>query len=174
MNLIIVHLILNIIKDFDNYYLIREVKAEENLDLKTIARKLDGYSGADITNVCRDASMMSMRKKIAGLKPMEIRNLAKEELDLPVTKDVSCSLLGIIFITLHYSKSWPYHAYRILSKIEKIFSAWIEKTFNPLVWKVSKDTFHTQVIVHDGEAPGFIISVQEITIANTIITFAFG
>ena len=105
LNLIIVHLILNIIKDFDNYYLIREVKAEENLDLKTIARKLDGYSGADITNVCRDASMMSMRKKIAGLKPMEIRNLAKEELDLPVTKDVSCSLLGIIFITLHYSKS---------------------------------------------------------------------
>ena len=48
--------------------------------------KLGGYSGADITNVCRDASMMSMRRKIAGLKPSEIRNLDKDELDLPVTK----------------------------------------------------------------------------------------
>lgn len=33
----------------------------------------------------RDASMMSMRKKIAGLKPDQIRQLPKEELDLPVS-----------------------------------------------------------------------------------------
>ena len=52
--------------------------------MTSIARKLGGYSGADITNVCRDASMMSMRRKIAGLKPSEIRNLDKNELDLPV------------------------------------------------------------------------------------------
>ena len=51
-----------------------------------IHRRLGGYSGADITNVCRDASMMSMRRKIAGLKPSEIKNLNKNELDLPVTK----------------------------------------------------------------------------------------
>lgn len=50
------------------------------------SRKLSGYSGADITNVCRDASMMSMRRKIAGLRPSEIRNLDRDELDLPVTK----------------------------------------------------------------------------------------
>ena len=43
-------------------------------------------SGAGITNVCRDASMMSMRRKIAGLKPSEIRNLGRDELDMPVTK----------------------------------------------------------------------------------------
>ena len=66
---------------------LREVKTVEGLDLKNIARKLEGYSGADITNVCRDASMMSMRRKIAGLKPSEIRNLGREELDLPVTKE---------------------------------------------------------------------------------------
>lgn len=34
----------------------------------------------------RDASMMSMRRKIAGLTPDEIRALPKEELDLPVTQ----------------------------------------------------------------------------------------
>ena len=62
------------------------MKVEEDLDLRSISRKLEGYSGADITNVCRDASMMSMRRKIAGLKPSEIKNLARAELDLPVTK----------------------------------------------------------------------------------------
>lgn len=34
---------------------------------------------------CRDASMMLMRKKIAGLRPDQIRQLPKEELDLPVS-----------------------------------------------------------------------------------------
>ena len=68
---------------------LKEVKVEDGLDLRSIGRKLDGYSGADITNVCRDASMMSMRRKIAGLKPSEIKNLAKDELDMPVTKQVN-------------------------------------------------------------------------------------
>jgi katanin p60 ATPase-containing subunit A1 len=65
---------------------LKEVKVVEEVDLTFIASRLGGYSGADITNVCRDASMMSMRRKIAGLKPSEIRNLDREELDLPVTK----------------------------------------------------------------------------------------
>merc|ERR1712071_657285 len=63
----------------------REVKVAEDVDFNAIAELLDGYSGADITNVCRDASMMSMRRKIAGLRPDQIRQLPKEELDLPVT-----------------------------------------------------------------------------------------
>ncbi|XP_045487055.1 katanin p60 ATPase-containing subunit A-like 1 [Pieris rapae] len=65
---------------------LREVKLDPELDLQAVAKKLDGYSGADITNVCRDASMMSMRRRITGLKPEQIKQLAKEELDLPVTK----------------------------------------------------------------------------------------
>ncbi|XP_076631258.1 katanin p60 isoform X1 [Colletes latitarsis] len=64
---------------------LREVKVDSSVNLAIIAKKLEGYSGADITNVCRDASMMSMRKKIAGLKPDQIRQLPKEELDLPVS-----------------------------------------------------------------------------------------
>ncbi|KAJ8956693.1 hypothetical protein NQ318_014048 [Aromia moschata] len=53
--------------------------------LKINLRELNGFSGADITNVCRDASMMSMRRKICGLRPDQIKQLPKEELDLPVT-----------------------------------------------------------------------------------------
>merc|ERR1719259_224625 len=65
---------------------LKEVKVDEGVDMSLIAKRLGGYSGADITNVCRDASMMSMRRKIAGLRPSEIKNLDKNELDLPVTK----------------------------------------------------------------------------------------
>lgn len=47
------------------------------MNLDEIAEMIDGYSGADITNVCRDAAMMSMRRKIEGLTPMQIKNMAK-------------------------------------------------------------------------------------------------
>ncbi|XP_068156975.1 katanin p60 ATPase-containing subunit A-like 1 isoform X1 [Drosophila tropicalis] len=64
---------------------LREVKIDESVDLTYVANQLKGYSGADITNVCREASMMSMRRKIAGLTPEQIRQLATEEVDLPVS-----------------------------------------------------------------------------------------
>ncbi|XP_011312607.1 katanin p60 ATPase-containing subunit A-like 1 [Fopius arisanus] len=64
---------------------LRDVKVDTSVNHADIARRLEGYSGADITNVCRDASMMSMRRKIAGLRPDQIRQLPKEELDLPVS-----------------------------------------------------------------------------------------
>nr|XP_033804104.1 katanin p60 ATPase-containing subunit A-like 1 [Geotrypetes seraphini]XP_033804105.1 katanin p60 ATPase-containing subunit A-like 1 [Geotrypetes seraphini]XP_033804106.1 katanin p60 ATPase-containing subunit A-like 1 [Geotrypetes seraphini]XP_033804107.1 katanin p60 ATPase-containing subunit A-like 1 [Geotrypetes seraphini] len=64
---------------------LREVDLEPDIDLEVIAEKIDGYSGADITNVCRDASMMAMRRRIQGLSPEEIRALSKEELQMPVT-----------------------------------------------------------------------------------------
>lgn len=66
---------------------LKEVDVSPELDVNAIAAKLDGYSGADITNVCRDASMMAMRRRINGLTPEEIRNLSKEELELPVSAD---------------------------------------------------------------------------------------
>lgn len=64
---------------------LREVEQAAELDVSEIAEEMDGYSGADITNVCRDACMMAMRRKIAGLTPEQIRGLSKDELELPVS-----------------------------------------------------------------------------------------
>merc|ERR1711892_151992 len=48
---------------------LKEVSLAEDVDLDAVAKQLDFYSGADITNVCRDTAMMSMRRAIDGLSP---------------------------------------------------------------------------------------------------------
>ncbi len=65
----------------------KDVPVDSGVNLRDVSRRLVGYSGADVTSVCRDAAMMSMRRRIAGLDPHEIRQLPKEELELPITKD---------------------------------------------------------------------------------------
>lgn len=52
---------------------LRDITLDENVDLEDIANKLDGYSGADITTVCRDTSMMGMRRRIDGLSIEQVR-----------------------------------------------------------------------------------------------------
>lgn len=56
-----------------------------DLDTNLITKELNGYSGSDISNVCRDAAMMSMRRKIMGKTPAEIKQIRREDVDLPVT-----------------------------------------------------------------------------------------
>lgn len=55
------------------------------MDTNIISDKLGGYTAADIANVCRDAAMMSMRRKICGRSPAEIKRIRREDVDLPVT-----------------------------------------------------------------------------------------
>lgn len=64
---------------------LKNLKVEDNIDVDKLAKRLEGYSGADITNVCRNAAMMCVRRKIAGRSAQEIRNIKKEDIDLPVT-----------------------------------------------------------------------------------------
>eukprot|EP00842_Homolaphlyctis_polyrhiza_P000257 jgi/Hompol1/1231/HPOL_003113-RA len=63
------------------------IKIASDVDLEALAEKIDGYSGSDITNICRDASMMSMRKRIRGLTPDQIKSIPKDELEAPATRE---------------------------------------------------------------------------------------
>ncbi|CAF0911926.1 unnamed protein product [Adineta steineri] len=65
---------------------LKEVPLDTNVDLSYIAEKLEGYSGSDITSVCRDAAMMQMRRITENLSMIEIQNIAqnlKDQLLLP-------------------------------------------------------------------------------------------
>jgi len=64
----------------------KNISTDESVKLEELAERSDGYSGADITNVCRDASFMAMRARIKGLTPDQIKKLNQEEINLPVTK----------------------------------------------------------------------------------------
>ncbi|GLH13257.1 Spastin [Gryllus bimaculatus] len=64
---------------------LKTLAVENDIDVSNLAQRLDGYSGADITNVCRNAAMMSVRREIAGRTTEEIKNIKKEDIDLPVT-----------------------------------------------------------------------------------------
>ncbi|XP_018599111.1 katanin p60 ATPase-containing subunit A1 [Scleropages formosus] len=66
---------------------LKELELASDVDLTKIAQQMEGYSGADITNVCRDASLMAMRRRIEGLTPEEIRNLSREEMHMPTTME---------------------------------------------------------------------------------------
>jgi katanin p60 ATPase-containing subunit A1 len=43
---------------------LRNVKLDENLNLDFVVQKTEGFSGADISNVCREAAYMPMRRKL--------------------------------------------------------------------------------------------------------------
>jgi len=61
------------------------VDLDDSFDYRYVANKLRGYTGSDIANVCRDAAMMGMRRKIVGQTPDQIKNIKRADIDLPVT-----------------------------------------------------------------------------------------
>ncbi|XP_076872532.1 katanin p60 ATPase-containing subunit A1 [Brachyhypopomus gauderio] len=66
---------------------LKELDLADDVDVDKIAEQMEGYSGADITNVCRDASLMAMRRRIEGLTPEEIRNISRDEMHMPTTME---------------------------------------------------------------------------------------
>lgn len=45
-----------------------------------MVRRIEGYSGDDLINVCRDVFLNGMRRKIVGKTRDEIKNMFKDEI----------------------------------------------------------------------------------------------
>ena len=76
------------------YINMKGVKVEHNINLDLLVQKTEGYSGADIANVCREASLMQMRRvfnqKGRGLVYSVFKankTFVMNELDAPITQD---------------------------------------------------------------------------------------
>eukprot|EP00095_Tigriopus_kingsejongensis_P011569 snap_masked-scaffold1091_size63258-processed-gene-0.4 protein:Tk11569 transcript:snap_masked-scaffold1091_size63258-processed-gene-0.4-mRNA-1 annotation:"aaa atpase" len=63
------------------------MKVSDETDLDEIADELESYSGADITNLCRDAAMMAMRKAIKNKPLDELKQIKKEDIDKPISQE---------------------------------------------------------------------------------------
>ncbi|CAN6845868.1 unnamed protein product [Brassica oleracea] len=59
---------------------LRTVEVASDVNIEDVAKRTEGYSGDDLTNVCRDASMNGMRRKIAGKTRDEIKNMSKDDI----------------------------------------------------------------------------------------------
>ena len=43
---------------------LKEVTVDQGINFDKIVKTTEGYSGADIANVCREAALMQMRRKL--------------------------------------------------------------------------------------------------------------
>ncbi len=54
---------------------LKDIKMEEKIDWEVLVAKTQGYSGADIANVCREAALMPLRRKLK--EKIDLQELAK-------------------------------------------------------------------------------------------------
>mmetsp|Transcript_59806 Transcript_59806/g.110709 ORF Transcript_59806/g.110709 Transcript_59806/m.110709 type:complete len:622 (+) Transcript_59806:69-1934(+) len=70
---------------------LQTIKKDADVQIDELVRRTEGYSGADVTNVCREAAMMGLRKRMAkarqeGMSIAKMQQM-KDEVDVPVTQD---------------------------------------------------------------------------------------
>ena len=57
---------------------LRDINVTDDVNVGALARQTEGYSGADIHLLCREASMQPMRRLIEGRSPQEIQRMRQE------------------------------------------------------------------------------------------------
>mmetsp|Transcript_2407 Transcript_2407/g.2352 ORF Transcript_2407/g.2352 Transcript_2407/m.2352 type:complete len:237 (+) Transcript_2407:1001-1711(+) len=65
---------------------LKGIKIHEDVNYDQLSKKTKGYSGADISNVCRDATMMPLRRKLleGKININDIATLNQSEIDVPI------------------------------------------------------------------------------------------
>ncbi|KAH7725979.1 ATPaseAAA family protein [Aphelenchoides avenae] len=68
---------------------LQDVKLHDDVDLEQLADQLEGYSGSDITAICRDAAMCPVREYVRTRAKSvdEMRGLTETDLDIPIRRD---------------------------------------------------------------------------------------
>lgn len=70
---------------------LQTVALAEDVAIEEFVSRTEGYSGADVTNVCREAAMMGLRKRMQRARKEGVSvakmQMLKDELDVPVTQD---------------------------------------------------------------------------------------
>jgi len=63
------------------------VKADDSIKWETLLKSTDGYSGADIANVCREAALMPIRKMMLENTNIEEIVAKQSQIDIPITME---------------------------------------------------------------------------------------
>ena len=65
---------------------LKEVEVDSDIDWDLIVKSTEGFSGADMSNICREAAMMPLRRRLkaSGIDVDAIDQLRKE-IDVPVS-----------------------------------------------------------------------------------------
>ena len=70
---------------------LKNIMLSDNVDLDKLIASTDGYSGSDIANVCREAALMPMRRKLlhTGVDIMNLINSPdfRQELEIPIGQE---------------------------------------------------------------------------------------
>lgn len=57
---------------------LKKIEVDKNINYEKLVKMTDGYSGADISNVCREASFMPMRRELLANKGKRVEDLVND------------------------------------------------------------------------------------------------
>jgi katanin p60 ATPase-containing subunit A1 len=74
---------------------LKGVKVEESIDWDVLIKRTEYYTGDDLNNVCRDASMMPLRRTLLNLKESKESGMRMEEMG-DMLKDIPISMQDLM------------------------------------------------------------------------------
>jgi katanin p60 ATPase-containing subunit A1 len=86
---------------------LKDVEVDKNVNFDELVKITEGYSGADIANVCREAALMNMRRKIMNVNKDGNFDIMKMIEDVKFQKDIDAPITekDLIVAVKNISKS---------------------------------------------------------------------